>query len=84
MPELRRECPKTYYGTECDNCQGRGWVLIPAAEVMGVLVRLEKQIRIWWVEDVYPWRAAIGPYGGHGDTPEEAAAHAICQAQGIE
>jgi len=83
-------------GEPPNRCQGRGWMLIP--EQMGVLVRFEKptHIAIEWEHDLGSgwWRVrrvvrADTKSGyldtvGVDNTPEEALAHAICQAKGID
>lgn len=66
---------------DCTECQGRGWALIPEVEIMGVLVRFDKNITVWWWKD--HWAAISGDRRfnqGIGETPEAALAHAICQS----
>lgn len=75
---LRQECEHLYF-TEpmsCYLCSGRGWTLVPAAEVMGVLVRYEKVIALQEVSGKWYADAQIDGW----DTPEEALAAAILQS----
>ncbi len=97
---LRRECTVKWgtpeQGTHqdyCTYCQGRGWVLIPEAEQMGVLCQAEMVggiviskatgdgVNIYFIVEVTLWD------GCSGDANDlkigEALAHAICQAKGI-
>lgn len=71
---------------------GDGWLLVPKGQWMGVLVRVaEPYVAYLGYEDyLSQWVASVRedfehnrPLG-YGDIPEEALAHAICQAKGIE
>ena len=93
VPGLRQEClipryiPAGGWGhakgeRPCIKCQGRGWVLKPEAEQLGALYRHEKQLVVWRrIHGGYI--ASCGGSIAKGETPEEAAAGAICQAHGL-
>lgn len=102
VPGLRREChgndlrdAPAYHGKRYEyasgedcGCQGRGWVLIPVAEVMGVLVRVALTLPRPLIEI---WPNLIKIIQGNLccglaniiDTPEEALASALCQVYSI-
>lgn len=72
-----------HHRQHCVDCQ-RGWTLIPEVEQMGVLVRFDKNITVWWWRDY--WAANSGDdrlHPGVGTTPEEALAHAIYQVHDL-
>ncbi len=100
VPGLWKKCPgndlrdaPAYHGKRYEyasgedcGCQGRGWVPIPFAEVMGVLVRVAPyavltgplEVGVWMAELQTPW--GEDNIWGEADTPEEALAAAINQA----
>lgn len=95
--ELWRECPnktvtpgriRISHFERCEACQGCGWVLIPEREVMGVLMRVDIGLCETGRRGDGRWYLSRNKDGRRvdilADTPEEARAHAICQAQGIE
>ena len=92
VPGLRRECTREklcLYARgvgHCGACLSRGWMLIPEAEVMGVLVRAAPAQIIIGEGNHQPWQAKVQfawsdksewRFEAEGDTPEEALAHAI-------
>jgi len=102
IPGLRRGCPSfcacKFKGHDALiyhpklYCQGKGWIRLPAAEQMGVLVRAAKGEILMWHNGSKGWSVEyscdvlINPDTGEvplfdEETPEEALAHAICQAQ---
>ena len=94
--EFHSDC--TEYAHECcSNCQGTKQVLIPSAEVMGVLVRYGPgavHVELRWNGERWTVRRVVilphdDPRGylsfdSVGDTPEEALAAAISKALGAE
>lgn len=73
---------------ECHDCQGQGWVLIPEAEQMRVLVRACETVEIHQVGKGFEIVVVVGDlmWGGYvdADTPEEALAAAFNQALCVE
>lgn len=74
-----------WHGEWCD-CQDTGKLLIPAAEVLGVLVRVARFIRFDTTSLFsQAWVQVNGKeVSGMAEEPEEALAAALCQALGLE
>lgn len=83
-------CGHGEHGDSCENCQGRGWVLIPMVEQMGVLARAAYKLGFrvsghWsFATQLYYTILSVESdhlWFGEGDMPEESLAHAICKSQ---
>ncbi len=90
VPGLRKGCSGKWFADHLKNkyppcCQGRGWVLIPQAEQMGVLLALIKVNTVYRVNH-HNWGFRITPdityQAVMDDRPNEALAEVILVALG--